>query len=107
MLKGHMMILIGVLAGLSIMLWGCAGNLPEAKRAEILDTNWGKSVETAKSDQILNPDAGKEPTPVVGLDGKVAKDQMDKYRKTLKREAEVKESVGVGLQVTPMGIEAK
>jgi hypothetical protein len=107
MLKGHMMILIGVLAGLSIMLWGCAGNLPEAERAEILDANWGKSVETAKSDQILNPDAGKEPTPVEGLDGTVAGDQMAKRREVLKREAEVAETVGVGLQVTPLGIEAE
>jgi hypothetical protein len=107
MLKSHMMILIGVLAGLSIMLWGCAGNLPEAKRTEILDTNWGKSVETAKSNQILNPDAGKEPTPVEGLEGTVASDQIAKRREALKREAKVRESVGVGLQVTPMGIEAR
>ena len=47
MLKRHM-ILTGVLVGLSMMLWGCAGNVPEAKRIDILDAHLSKSVETAK-----------------------------------------------------------
>jgi hypothetical protein len=49
MLKGNI-ILIVVLAVFSVVtLWGCAGNLPEGKRAQNLDMNWGKSFEAAKN----------------------------------------------------------
>lgn len=98
MLKGHTM-LIGLLVGLSVMFLGCAGNLPQTERADVLDAHYGKSLETAKNDQILNPEAGKEPTPVEGFDGKSAKAQMEKYRKVLKEEHEVQTSVGVGKAV--------
>jgi hypothetical protein len=100
MLKNHM-ILIGVI-GLSIMFLGCAGNLPQAERTEVLNMNWGKSFESAKHNQILNPEAGKEPTPVVGFDGKAAAANVEKYREMLKREEKVTQTVGVGLQVRPL-----
>ena len=59
MLKGNI-ILIVVLAVFSVVtLWGCAGNLPESKRVDYLEQNWGKSFESAKKNQILNPEAGK------------------------------------------------
>ena len=90
MLKGNI-ILIVVLAVFSVVtLWGCAGNLPEGKRAEILDMNWGKSYESAKKNQILNPDAGKSLEPVVGLDGQAAEHGVNKYKKSFEKEVEVK-----------------
>ena len=102
MLKCHMTV-IGVMVGLSIMLWGCAGNMPEAQRTDILESHQGKPFESAQHNQTLNPEAGKEPTPVVGLDGKAAAANMEKYRKMLKREKKVTETVGIGLKVTPLG----
>ena len=46
-----------------------------------LDKNWGRSYETAKHNQILNPDAGKDPEPVEGLEGPAAERIMDGYIK--------------------------
>ncbi len=79
-------ILIGMVAVLSIMLWGCAGNLPDTQRTEALDMNWGKSYESAKNNQILNPEAGKNLDPVVGLDGEAAGHSMKKYKESFKKE---------------------
>ena len=89
MLKGNI-ILIVVVAMLSAMLLGCAGNLPEAKRVDILDMNWGKSFESAKNNQILNPDAGKNLDPVVGLDGTAADYAVGKYKESFKKVVPVK-----------------
>ncbi len=98
MLKHKM--LIGLLLGLSVMFLGCAGNLPQTQRADVLDAHYGKSLETAKNDQVLNPEAGKEPTPVEGFDGKAANAQIEKYRKALTEEQEVSQSVGVGKSIS-------
>lgn len=100
MLRGHM-IRIGVLAGFSIMLWGCAGNLPEAKRKDLLDQHRTETLESAKNEQVLNPEAG-EAVPVLGFDGQAAATNMNEYRKLLKEKPKIRESVGVGLQVRPL-----
>jgi hypothetical protein len=98
MLKRHMTI-VGIFVGLSVVLLGCAGNLPQPERADIVDAHYGKSFESAKNDQILNPEA-EEPTPVEGFDGKSANNQMEKYREELKEVREVTPSVGVGRGVS-------
>jgi len=79
MFKNNIM-LIGLAAVFSAMLWGCAGNLPESQRIKMIDMNWGKSFESAKNNQILNPEAGIEPEPVLGLDGEAAGHNMQKYK---------------------------
>jgi hypothetical protein len=84
------------------MVWGCAGNLPEAKRTDILDSHQGQSLKSAMNEQVLNPEAGKEPTPVVGLDGKAAAANMEKYRKALKQEEKIEKTVGVGFELRPL-----
>jgi hypothetical protein len=99
MLKGHMMLIGVLLVALSIMSWGCAGDLPQARRKDTLDMNRSKSVESAQLSQTLNPEAGTEPTPVVGLDGKAAAGNMGKYRKMLKQTQKVKQTVGIGRKV--------
>ena len=78
------------LAMFFISILGCAGNLPVGKRAEILDMNWGKSLETAKNNQILNPDAGENLDPVLGLDGKAAEYGVNKYKESFKKDVPVK-----------------
>jgi hypothetical protein len=57
---------------------GCAGK--PAQRETMLDKHWGSSFESAKYNQLLNPDAGKNLDPVVGLDGAVAQQAMERYR---------------------------
>ena len=89
MLKGNF-ILIVLLTVLSLTLWGCAGNLPQGKRADILDMNWGKSLETAKNNQILNPDASENLDPVLGLDGQAAEYTVNKYKKSFEKDVPLK-----------------
>ena len=89
MLKGNV-ILIVLLTVLSLTLWGCAGNLPQGKRADILDMNWGKSLETAKNNQILNPDASENLDPVLGLDGQAAEYTVNKYKKSFEKDVPIK-----------------
>jgi type IV pilus biogenesis protein CpaD/CtpE len=51
------------------------------------ESNMGAAYEAAKSNQILNPEAGKEPEPVQGLDGEAAEAAMDAYRQSFKTSA--------------------
>ena len=83
-------ILVIVLAALStfITLSGCAGNMPEAERMDYIDANWGKSFETAKNNQILNPQAAKNLEPVEGLDGKAAENIINKYEESFKEKTD-------------------
>ena len=68
---------------------GCSGAGNNAFHKEtLLDQNWGRSVETAKYNQILNPDAGKNLTPVEGLDGKAAGNSVEKYENSFKKETQ-------------------
>jgi hypothetical protein len=99
MLKGYTMLIGVLLVALSIMSWGCAGDLPQAQRKDTLDMNWSKSVKSAALSQTLNPEAGTEPTPVVGLDGQAAAGNMGKYRTLLKQTPKVKQTVGIGKTV--------
>ena len=89
MLKGNFTLIV-LLTVLSLTLWGCAGNLPQGKRADILDMNWGKSLETAKNNQILNPDAGENLDPVLGLDGQAAEYTVNKYKKSFEKDVPLK-----------------
>ena len=66
------LIIIGLIAALSVFS-GCG--------ATLLDKSWGKSFESAKSDQILNPEAGRNLDPVIGIDGQAAERTLGTYRK--------------------------
>ena len=69
--------LIGLIAALLIFS-GCG------TRETMLSRNWGSSFESAKQSQILNPEAGKNLDPVVGLDGQAVGNNMEKYRQGFK-----------------------
>jgi len=71
---GSTIILVGLLA--------CSSQnavIPMGKSS--LEKNWGRSYEAAKYDQILNPDAGRQPKPVEGIEGPAAERIMDSYIK--------------------------
>ena len=55
---------------------GCAYNT--------LETNWGSSFEAAKTNQIANPEASENLDPAVGLDGELAAENMETYRRGCK-----------------------
>ena len=88
MLKGNFTLIV-LLTVLSLTLWGCAGNLPQGKRGDILDMNLGKSLETAKNNQILNPDASENLDPVLGLDGQAAEYTVNKYKKSFEKDVPI------------------
>lgn len=73
-----MLLLVGAIVALSLVS-GCKGS-DFSKRESTLEKNWGRSFKEAKENQILNPEAGKEPGPVTGLDGQAANSGMENYR---------------------------
>ena len=58
---------------------GCAAMNNSGETA--LDRNWGRSFESAKHMQILNPDAGKNPAPVAGIVGPAGEIAVEWYLK--------------------------
>jgi hypothetical protein len=62
---------------------GTAGNNP-FRVETLLDQNWGRSIETAKFNQTLDPEAGKNNLPVEGLSGKPTGYAVDKYENSFK-----------------------
>ncbi len=74
--------IIVLIAALSIFS-GCG--------ATQLDKNWGKSFESAKSNQILNPEAGQNLDPVVGLDGQATERVLGTYRNGFEQKASGKD----------------
>ena len=77
-----------------IVIAGCAG-------PSVLDQNWGRSTETARFNQTLNPKAGENPEPVVGLDGRSADNALESYRRSFKAEDK---SAGYDIKLTGIGM---
>jgi hypothetical protein len=78
-------LIIGGMAALSLSS-GC-GKTIFSQNETPLDKNWGRSFEEAKYNQLLNPDAKKNLSPVVGLDGEAARRNLEKYETSFEREA--------------------
>ena len=95
-MKARCFTLTVAIIALAISL-GCAGK--PAQKETMLDKHWGSSFESAKYNQLLNPDAGKNLDPVVGVDGAAAGQTMDRYREGFKE----KSSTGVSLGITSSG----
>ena len=91
MLKRHLLI-IGIFAGLLVISCGTRTTL--FKWESTLEKNWGRSYETAKYNQILSPDAGKNIDPVLGLDGQASDYNVGKYKDSFK-ETETAEVVNI------------
>ena len=81
------MTLLGLIAALSMAL-SCSGTSGTVFPREdtLLERNWGRSYEAAKYNQILNPEAGKMPDSVDGMDGQAADVTSKTYRKTFEKE---------------------
>jgi len=67
------LILSGWIA-LLFLLMSCAGPTR-------LETDYGNSSKLSKVNQIYDPEAEKNTEPVVGLDGKAAQTNTERYRK--------------------------
>lgn len=64
-------------AGL-LVLQACTTTTP------YLDSRFGHSVNAAKAQQTLNPEAGKNRDPVAGMGGTPAKESIDRYHDSFK-----------------------
>jgi hypothetical protein len=65
-------------AALFFIAVGCAG-------PSRLEMDFGNSANLAKSNQMLNPEAGQNIEPVSGLDGEAAQATLEKYRKDFEK----------------------
>ena len=70
-----------------------------------LDENWGRSFESAKHNQILNPEAGKKLDPVTGLDGQAADAEIEQYHKSFSKQTST--SSGGSVMGTTLGTGTK
>ena len=80
---------------LSILLavLSCSGTTPAPKQS-LLERNWGRSLESMRYMQMVDPDAGKNRDPVEGLDGNASENTVNKYQKSFK-ETKQKESTTI------------
>lgn len=60
------------------LLAGCSTTTPN------YDARFGDAVREAKRNMTINPDAGKNPDPVAGMDGKSARESVILYQDTFK-----------------------
>jgi hypothetical protein len=61
------LILITIMIIFSVVL-SCSGTTP-AHEQSLLERNWGRSLESMRYMQMVDPEAGKNLDPVEGLDG--------------------------------------
>ena len=86
------LIIIGIISIMSVML-SCSGTTPAHKQT-LLERNWGRSFESMRYMQMLNPEADKNLDPVLGLDGNASDHNINKYQESFK-ETEQKESTTI------------
>lgn len=68
-------------ASAACLLSACAPTTPQ------WDANFGNTVRTAFAQQIINQDASQNPDPVSGMDGRAARETMDRYQKSFREPA--------------------
>ena len=93
---GRIFLLVGMITALSLVS-GCQ-NTDFTKRESTLKENWGRSFKEAKENQILNPEAGKDPNPVIGMDGQAANSSMEKYRGQFEEKDDSESIYNINLQ---------
>ncbi|MEJ5358001.1 MAG: hypothetical protein WHT06_04950 [Desulfobacterales bacterium] len=77
---------VGILGvGVLLLAAACAGNHP-LREETVHDRNWGRAVEGAKFNQILDPQAGGTDKPVEGISGRPAGNTVERYEQSFKKE---------------------
>lgn len=66
------------IATLITLVAGCSSTTPN------YDAQFGNAVREAKLKMMINPDAGKNPDQVLGMDGKSARESIMLYQSTFK-----------------------
>lgn len=84
-MKKQVGITLTALGVTALLMTGCAPSR--------LELDYGTSQELVKMNQIINPDAGRNPAPVTGVDGGAAKRAHDEYQKSFSGSGTNTESV--------------
>jgi hypothetical protein len=66
------------------MVVSCSGTTP-AHEQSLLERNWGRSLESMRYMQMVDPEAGKNLDPVEGLDGNASENNVNKYQNSFKK----------------------
>ena len=74
---------------LGVALLGLAGCYPPSA----LETDYGNSVRNNVAQQVVNPRAGFEPKPAVGLPPKAAANEMERYDESFKKERKLEKQL--------------
>ena len=73
-----------------VLLSGCASVTPN------YDAKFGNAVREAKLKMTINPNAGKNPDQVLGMDGKSARETIILYQDTYKAPPPVTNVINIG-----------
>ena len=76
---------------------GCASRTP------VLDEHFGDAVRTARAQQTINPNAGKDAAAVDGLDGLAAREAMGRYKDSLRTPPPVTNVINIGGSIAGQG----
>jgi hypothetical protein len=79
-------------------LVGCVNPTPK------LDDNFGKAVNAAKAQQIINPDASLNTDPVAGVDGQAADAAMNRYHRSFVQPAITPNVFNIGVGTGSSGM---
>lgn len=78
-----------IVAGLGLLA-GCVSIHPE------LDQRYGQAVTAARDAQTFNPQASHNPHAVAGIDGRAAKETMDRYVDSFKAPPPTMNVINIG-----------
>ena len=67
-----------------------------ATRTPMLDERFGDAVREARAKQTINPDAGRDADPVLGLDGLAARESIERYKDASKAPPPVMNVINIG-----------
>jgi hypothetical protein len=92
--RGPLKLMLRLTVGLALLwLWGCYP--PSA-----LEMDYGNSVRNNIAQTVLNPQAGLNPTPPVGLPPQAAVNEMNSYNNSFTAAEQQKASQSMQTQVT-------
>ncbi|CAN7282808.1 hypothetical protein LJR260_001422 [Variovorax paradoxus] len=63
------------------------------------DARFGDAVRDAKRKMTINPDAGKDGNPVVGMDGRASRESMNQYHESYKAPPPAVNVINIGGQI--------
>ncbi|MFS2101620.1 hypothetical protein ACCC97_21945 [Variovorax sp. Varisp85] len=81
------------LALVCLLATGCSHVTPN------YDARFGDAVRDAKRKMTLNPEAGKNGNPVVGMDGRAARESMNQYHESYKTPPPAVNVINIGGQI--------